>query len=171
MGPVGGYDMHLSSSTGAIILAAGSSSRMGAGRHKLLLPLAGRPVLEHVIEATLASQARPIIFVLGHQADQVRLHIDAYARHPLVTIVENAHYLQGMSTSLHAGVRALLTTDNVQTPPAPEAGNGLVIFGDKPLINKTIIDIIISTWRGKGKNIFFPLYNNKKGNTVLFYFN
>src|SRR5215472_13737643 len=98
--------MHPFSSTGAIILAAGSSSRMGAGRHKLLLPLAGRPVLEHVIEATLASQARPIIIVLGHQSGQVRLHINAYVGHPHVTIVENAHYVQGMSTSLHAGVRA-----------------------------------------------------------------
>src|SRR5438270_13997877 len=60
LGLVGVCDMHLSSSTSAIILAAGSSSRIGADRHKLLLPLAGRPVLGHVIEATLASQARLI---------------------------------------------------------------------------------------------------------------
>ncbi len=59
----------------AIILAAGSSSRMGAGRHKLLLPLGNRPVLAHVIAATLASQARPIVIVLGHQAEQVRTQI------------------------------------------------------------------------------------------------
>jgi len=160
--------MHLSSSTGAIILAAGSSSRMGAERHKLLLPLAGRPVLEHVIEATLASQARPIVIVLGHQADQVRLHINAYAGYPLVTIVENAHYLQGMSTSLHAGLRALLTMDNAQTPPAPEVGSALVILGDQPLMTTTIMDTLIATWRATGKRIVAPLYNSKRGNPVLF---
>lgn len=160
--------MHLSSSTGAIILAAGSSSRMGAERHKLLLPLAGRPVLEHVIEATLASQARPIIIVLGHQADQVRLHITAYAGHPHVTIVENAHYLHGMSTSLHAGVCALMTMDNAQTPPAPGVGSALVILGDQPLMTTTIIDTLIATWRATGKRIVAPLYNSKRGNPVVF---
>ncbi len=67
--------MNTSLSTAAIILAAGSSSRMGGGRHKLLLPLDDRPVLAHVIDATLASQARPIIVVLGHQSDQVRSQI------------------------------------------------------------------------------------------------
>src|SRR6266566_8492458 len=166
MGPVGGCDMHLSSSSGAIILAAGSSSRMGAGRHKLLLPLAGRPVLEHVIEATLASQARPIIIVVGHQANQVRLHINAYAGHPDVTIVENARYLLGMSTSLHAGLRALITMGNTHTSPAP--GSVLVILGDQPLMTTMIIDTLITTWRATGKRIVAPLYDGRRGNPVLF---
>ena len=161
--------MHLSSSSGAIILAAGSSSRMGTGRHKLLLPLAGRPVLEHVIEAVFASQARPIIIVLGHQADQVRSHIDPYVgEHPDVTIVENAHYLQGMSTSIHAGIHALMTMDKAQTPPAPEVGSALVILGDQPLMTTAIIDTLIATWRATGKRIVAPLYNGKRGNPVLF---
>src|SRR5256885_13296650 len=87
-------------STAAIILAAGSSSRMGGGRHKLLLPLGGRPVLTHVLEATLASQARPIVVVLGHQAEQVREQITTYVKHPDIILVENPYYLQGMSTSI-----------------------------------------------------------------------
>ena len=70
--------MSTPNSFAAIILAAGSSSRMGAGRHKLLLPLGNRPVLAHVVMATLASQARPIVIVLGHQAEQVRTHIATF---------------------------------------------------------------------------------------------
>src|ERR1700736_670483 len=93
--------------TAAIILAAGSSSRMGGGRHKLLLPLDDRPVLAHVLDATLASQARPIILVLGHQAEQVRT---AIATHPEIAIVENTDYLQGMSTSMRGGLEVLLGT-------------------------------------------------------------
>ncbi len=158
--------MHLSPSTSAIILAAGSSSRMGAGRHKLLLPLAGRPVLEHVIEATLASQARPIIIVVGHQANQVRSHINTYAGHPHVTIVENSRYLLGMSTSLHAGLRALMTMGNTHTSPAP--GSMLVILGDQPLMTTMIIDTLITTWRATGKRIVAPLYDGRRGNPVLF---
>src|SRR5205823_10076000 len=87
-------------STAAIILAAGSSSRMGGGRHKLLLPLDDRPVLAHVIDASLASQARPIIVVLGHQSDHVRSQIKSYTIHDKITLIENVHYQQGMSSSL-----------------------------------------------------------------------
>src|SRR5215469_16146995 len=113
MGPVGGCDLHLSSSSGAIILAAGSSSRMGAGRHKLLLPLAGRPVLVHVIDIVLASQARPLVIVLGHQANKVRAQLASYAVHPNVIITENPDYLHGMSTSLHVGLRILTGNEQV----------------------------------------------------------
>ena len=96
------------SSTAAVILAAGSSSRMGGGRHKLLLLLDERPVLAHVIEAALASQARPIVVVLGHQARQVREQMAAYLERPGVIVVENRDYLQGMSTSMRAGLRVLI---------------------------------------------------------------
>src|SRR5947209_13870952 len=95
-------------STAAIILAAGSSSRMGGGRHKLLLPLEGRSVLTHVIEATLASQARPTIVVLGHEVEQVREQIAAYIEHPDIILAENPHYLQGMSTSMQVGLETLI---------------------------------------------------------------
>ena len=54
-----------SSQTAAIILAAGTSSRMGGERNKLLLPLHHRPVLAHVIEAALGSRARPIVAGTG----------------------------------------------------------------------------------------------------------
>src|SRR5713101_931414 len=80
-------------STAAIILAAGSSSRMAGGRHKLLLPLDDHPVVAHVIDATLASQARPILVVLGHQSDLVRSHIKNYTIHHDITLIENTHYL------------------------------------------------------------------------------
>src|ERR1700682_1591273 len=91
--------------TAAIILAAGSSSRMGAGRHKLLLPLHDRPVLAHVLDAGLASLARPIILVLGHQANQVRERIALFTTRPDLIILENADYLRGMSTSMRLGIQ------------------------------------------------------------------
>ena len=119
--------MHTSSSLAAIILAAGSSSRMGAGRHKLLLPLAGRPVLAHVLEAVLASSARPVILVLGHQADAVRAQVASYLAHPAITIVENPDYLQGMSTSMRAGLEVLMT----QARDAEMQVGGAIILLDR----------------------------------------
>src|ERR1700730_14853403 len=96
------------STIAAIILAEEISSRMGGGRHKLLLPLGNRPVLAHVIETTMASQARPIIVVLGHQAEQVHTAIAGHVTDPAIIVVENSAYLQGMSTSIRAGLQALL---------------------------------------------------------------
>src|SRR5947209_9893843 len=128
-------------SIAAIILAAGSSSRMGAGRHKLLLPLGDRPVLAHVLEATLASHACPIILVLGHQAEQVRASIYQYTTHPSITLVENSDYLQGMSTSLRVGLQALATKESKKEYSVEGA---LVILGDQPLMTTHVLDTLIA---------------------------
>src|SRR5260221_12444928 len=125
-------------STAAIVLAAGSSSRMGGGRHKLLLPLDGRPVLTHVIDALLASQARPLVIVLGHQADQVRAHIEAL--HPDSTIIENPAYVQGMSTSMRLGLQLLLSDDYKNTGSSYAVDSALIVLGDKPMITSRVFD-------------------------------
>src|SRR2546430_3751354 len=124
-------------STAAIILAAGSSSRMGGGRHKLLLPLEDRPVLAHVIDATLSSQARPILVVLGHQADQVRAQMAAYVAHPDITFIENPDYLQGMSTSMRVGLEVLISLGYKKVmldslAPLPHPGDAINRVPTKP---------------------------------------
>ncbi len=151
----------MSTSTAAIILAAGSSSRMGAGRHKLLLPLGEHSVLAHVIAATLASQARPIVVVLGHQMSQVRESINAYTADSAITIVENPEYQQGMSTSLRVGIQALISS--------PRSVNGaLIILGDQPLMTAHILDRLITTKQSTGKRIVASFYNGKRGSPTLF---
>jgi molybdenum cofactor cytidylyltransferase len=160
--------LNIPRSTAAIILAAGSSSRMGGGRHKLLLPLDGRPVLAHVIDATLASQARPIILVLGHQADQVRSQIKPYTTHPDITLVENAGYLQGMSTSMRMGVQMLLSYGYKKSTSSSQVDSALIILGDQPMITSQVIDTLITAYRATGKRIVAPLYSGKRGSPVLF---
>ena len=155
-------------STAAIILAAGSSSRMGAGRHKLLLPLGDRPVLAHVLEATVASQARPIILVLGHQAAQVHASILQYTIHSSITFVENPDYLQGMSSSLRIGLQTLVTKDTKKELPSYSVDGALVILGDQPLMTTHVLDTLIATRQTTGKRIIAPLFNNRRGNPVLF---
>ena len=174
-------------STAAIILAAGSSSRMGGGRHKLLLPLEDRPVLAHVIDVILTSQARPILIVLGHEANQVRTQIPTYATHPDITLIENPDYLQGMSTSMRVGLEILIShgykkampdsmaplpppdaINRVPTNPSSDVDSALIILGDQPLVTPRIIDTLISTWQMTGKRIVAPLYDGKRGNPILF---
>ncbi|HVB73168.1 MAG TPA: nucleotidyltransferase family protein [Ktedonobacteraceae bacterium] len=159
--------MSTSPQTAAIILAAGSSSRMGGGRHKLLLPLHDRPVLAHALDAVLASQARPVVLVLGHQAEQVRANIAAYITHPDLNIIENTDYLQGMSTSLRLGVQTLQSRSYTKLSNG-EIDSALVLLGDQPLITARDIDTLIATYRMTGKRIVAPTYNGKRGNPILF---
>ena len=160
--------MNTSLSTAAIILAAGSSSRMGGGRHKLLLPLDDRPVLAHVIDASLKSQARPIIVVLGHQSDQVRSHIKQNINYDCITLVENAQYQQGMSSSLRTGIQTLLTDGYKNEKLSYQVDSALILLGDQPLITPKIIDALITAYRTTGKPIVAPLYKGKRGSPVLF---
>lgn len=153
--------------TAAIILAAGSSSRMGSGRHKLLLPLHDRPVLAHVLDAVLASQARPVVLLLGNQVEQVRAHIASYVTHPDLSIIENTDYLQGMSTSMRLGIQTLQTYGYTKLSDK-EIDSALVLLGDQPLITAQDIDTLIVTYRTTGKRIIAPTYEGKRGNPILF---
>ena len=153
--------------TAAIILAAGSSTRMGGGRHKLLLPLHNRPVLAHVLDAVLASQARPVVLILGHQAEQVQAHIASYVTHPDLSLIENPDYLQGMSTSMRLGILALRSCDYTKSPNG-EIDSALVLLGDQPLITAQDINTLITTYRTTGKRIIAPTYEGKRGNPILF---
>ena len=153
--------------TAAIILAAGSSSRMGGGRHKLLLPLHDRSVLAHVLDAVLASQARPVVLVLGHQAQVVREHIASSTTHPDLNIIENSDYLQGMSTSMRLGIQTLQAADYTKSSDE-RVDSILVLLGDQPLITAQDIDALIVAYRTTGKRIIAPTYEGKRGNPILF---
>ena len=83
----------------AIILAAGESTRMGTP--KALLPFRGRTFLDGLI-ARLEIACRPVIVVLGHDADRIRATLP-----PTVAVVINSDYPLGMLSSLQCGLRAL----------------------------------------------------------------
>jgi molybdenum cofactor cytidylyltransferase len=117
----------------AIILAAGRSRRMGKV-NKLLAELDGKPMVVRVAEAVLASRAKPVIAVVGHQADKVRAALSGLD----VTVVENPDYAAGLSTSLRRGLAA-----------APGEIDGvLVCLGDMPNVTPADIDRLIGALSG-----------------------
>ncbi len=137
-----------------VILAAGSSSRLG--RPKQLLPLGGRPVLAHTLDNAARASLDGLVVVLGHEAEAVRAAIDferAGAR-----VVLNDRYREGQSTSLRAGLAAL----------PPNALAALFILGDQPLIGPAILDAILDAYRRTGRPIVMPAYDGRRGNPVLF---
>ena len=164
-------------STAALILAAGTSSRMGAGRHKLLLPLGDRPVIAHVVDAALASQARPILIVAGYQAATLRAVLDYALAQPQVIFLENTDYQQGMSSSLRRGMQELQkmnmrTTQTETTTDVTEntllIDSAVILLGDQPLVTSHIIDALLAARQTTNKRIIAPLYQGKRGHPMLF---
>jgi len=89
----------------AVVLAAGRASRMGS--NKLIAELDGEPIVRRTVRAVLASRARPVVVVTGHEADAVHAALTGLA----VKLVHNPDYADGMSTSLRAGVAAAGAVD------------------------------------------------------------
>ena len=138
---------------GALLLAAGQSRRMG-GPNKLLAEVDGAPMVAYVARKLLASRARPIIAVLGNQADAVEA---AVGKLP-VERVRNPEFAGGLSTSLKRGIAAL---------PSDLEG-ALICLGDMPLISGRHIDRLIAAFNPlEGRAIVVPTRRGKRGNPVL----
>jgi molybdenum cofactor cytidylyltransferase len=136
----------------AVVLAAGTASRMG--RQKLLLPLAGRPLIRISVERVVAAGLDDVVVVLGRDAAAVGA---ALAGLPART-VENPRYAEGQSTSLRAGLDAL--------QPATEAV--VVALGDQPLPDPSLVGRLVAAFRTSGRPIAVPRYRDGRGNPVLF---
>src|SRR4051794_11914516 len=90
------------SGVAAVILAAGSSRRMG-GENKLTATIGGTPLVRIAAKAALAGGADPVVIVTGHAPDDVRNAVSGLP----VAFAHNPDYRDGLSTSLRAGVAAL----------------------------------------------------------------
>jgi molybdenum cofactor cytidylyltransferase len=148
----GGAEVQKAPVIAAVVLAAGTSTRMGS--NKLLADFRGKPLIRQTVESVLTSSARPVIVVTGHEAEKVGAALDGLD----ITIVHNPDYALGLSTSLRAGVAALPT--NVV--------GAVICLGDMPLVAPSIIDRLIAAFNPtEGRTICAPSFDGKIGNPVL----
>lgn len=137
----------------AIVLAAGSSRRMGAV-NKLLAPLHGKPMLRHVMEAVRASRAGEVVVVTGHEPERVRSVVEGLADR----VVQNPNHAEGLSTSMIAGLDAV----------GADVDGVVVCLGDMPRLTAGHIDRLISAFDpGSGHEICVPVHAGQRGNPVL----
>ncbi len=146
------------SSVAAIVLGAGTASRWRAAdgesrATKLVAELNGTPLVRHVVDAALASQARPIFVVTGHAQEAVR----AALANCDVTFVHNPHYATGLASSLRVGLSAL--PDDVQ--------GVLVLLGDMPLVSAATLNQLIDAFVAEQPDAVVPLYQGQRGNPAL----
>jgi molybdenum cofactor cytidylyltransferase len=138
----------------ALVLAAGRSRRM-APTNKLLVPdREGVPMVARVVDNALASHARPVLVVTGHERERVEA---ALAGRP-VLFAHADDYAEGLSASLKAGLAAL-----------PPGLDGVVVcLGDMPLVAGPLIDRLLAQFDPEeGRAIVMPTFRGKQGNPML----
>ena len=128
------------------------------GSPKPLLPLGETSFLERLLGHFLASQARPVVVILGHEAERIRSDVSfENAR-----VVVNPDYRLGMLSSIRAGLRAL----------EDEAVSGALICPvDHPDVGSALVDLLISRFEETQAPIVVPVVSvegGRRGHPVLF---
>jgi len=119
-----------------VILAAGQGKRMKSALPKVLQPLAGKPLLEYVLEIaiSLIKAAEPIV-VIGHGAEHVNAFLgDLASRNPSFKAIKTVLQKEQKGTG-----HALLQTITKLNKDLPT----LVLYGDVPLITKDTLQLLI----------------------------
>jgi molybdenum cofactor cytidylyltransferase len=118
---------------GAVVLAAGSSTRMG--RNKLLLELGGETLVRRAVRAALGAGADPVVVVLGHEEPRVRAELAGLDCIPVV----NRDHAEGAGTSVRTGVRRLAAEGGVDAL--------VVVLADMPFVTAEMIAALAERYR------------------------
>ena len=140
---------------GAVILAAGASKRMGTS--KQLVELRGEPLVRRAASAALKSGCSPVVVVIGANAEGTRQAL----RGINVREVENSQWKSGLSSSIRAGLAALLETN-----PITEAV--VLMLCDQPFLTSDVIGKLINIYRETGCSIVASSYGDTFGVPALF---
>ncbi|MEX2499565.1 MAG: bifunctional UDP-N-acetylglucosamine diphosphorylase/glucosamine-1-phosphate N-acetyltransferase GlmU [Wenzhouxiangellaceae bacterium] len=111
-----------------VVLAAGEGKRMNSGLPKVLQPIAGRPMLAHLLEAALALHPERVHVVVGHAAEQVSAMIETLADDRIATVEQRERLGTG-----HAVQQAMAGI--------PESARVIVLPGDMPLVRTQTLKV------------------------------
>lgn len=114
----------------AVVLAAGSSTRMG--RNKLLLELGGETLVRRAVRSAAEAGLDEVVVVLGHEEPRVRAELAGLACTPVV----NPDHAEGAGTSVHAGVRRLADADAM-----------VFVLADMPFVTAEMIATLVERYR------------------------
>ena len=142
-------------SIGIIILAAGSSTRMG--QSKQMLPIFGEQMLTRTCSIALKSKATYTVVVLGANKD---LH-ESILKNQQVAIIQNPLWQNGMGSSLKAGLNHLLTID-----AAVDAA--IITVCDQPYISEDHLNALIDRYLLTRKKTIASYYSESPGVPALF---
>lgn len=138
-----------------LILAAGSSSRMG--QPKQLLPWKDTTLLGNAIRNAVALNPKSVIVVLGANAKVIR---EGIADNKF-EVIENLQWKSGLGTSIAAGMNFLLKKKS-------EFDAVLIVLADQPLIDSDYLNLMITSFYNAPQSIIATSYKNRAGVPALF---
>jgi len=137
----------------ALVLAAGRSTRMGAV-NKMLAEIGGKPLVRIAAEQAIASHAKPVIVVTGHEREKVEAALKGLP----VRFVHNPDYAEGLGTSLKAGISAV----------PEDADAAIVCLGDMPQVDAALVNRLIAAFDPeRGALVVVPSIDGRRGNPVV----
>jgi molybdenum cofactor cytidylyltransferase len=140
---------------GAVVLAAGSSSRMG--RPKQTLQYRGESLLRRAALAALGAGCRPVVVVTGAHAQLSRRVLEGLD----VREVLNTLWETGMASSVRAGVEGLMRAD-------ADAEAAVLMLCDQPHVTAEIVSGLIKAYRATGSPVVASVYGGGFGVPALF---
>ena len=140
---------------GAVILAAGSSSRMGSP--KQTLQYRGESLLRRAALAALGAGCRPVIVVTGASAELSRGELDGLD----VREVFNPHWETGMASSVRAGVEGLVSAD-------ADADAAVLMLCDQPHVTAEVISDLVAAHRATRRPVVASTYGGSFGVPAIF---
>ena len=151
----GGGGLYSRVAVGAVLLAAGSGSRIGH-RPKSLLELGGVPLIRRQLIALSGAGVDEVVVVLGHHAELIEPVVQDFP----VTVIHNPDPDEGQVSSQRRGLAAL----------AGKLDAVLVALADQPLIQSQDIQSLIGAWkkRSEGVRVVYPEVDGQPGNPVIF---
>ena len=141
--------------TGALILAAGESSRLG--QPKQLIQFRGKSLLHRIVDAAKKARCSPTVVVIGSDREEVERELKAEG----AIIVENENWRLGIGTSIRAGVRVLI--DNV-----PDVEAIVLLVCDQPAVDARTIARLITLREKTKRAIVASRYAHTLGVPALF---
>jgi molybdenum cofactor cytidylyltransferase len=139
--------------TAAVILAAGSSTRMGQA--KQLLPIDGEPLLLKVIRAASEAKLSPVVVVLGSNAESLK----EFLPHGVVSC-ENSTWQKGMGSSIKKGIAKINSDQSIEA--------ALVLVADQPKVTVPHLEKLSVELEKSNRPIVSSFYANAPGVPVLF---
>jgi molybdenum cofactor cytidylyltransferase len=144
-----------SMSPGAVILAAGSSSRMGSPKQTLRYK--GNSLLRRAALAALGAGCSPVIVVTGAYAELSRRELEGLD----VREVLNTQWETGMASSVRAGVEGIVSAD-------ASAGAAVFMLSDQPHVTADVISGLVAAHRATGRPVIASTYGGSFGVPALF---
>jgi len=145
--------------TGLIILAAGSSSRLGKPKQNLIFD--GQTLLQRAIKTALQVNCGPVVVVLGGNVDLIKPTLENSA----ADVIFNADWQQGMSSTIRTGIQHLQQN-------YPDVTSVILMLCDQPFVDAAVLQKLIPA--NKQGAIIASGYDDTIGPPVFFdryYFN